>query len=81
MVGMAEASIYRSRTGRHELPTPGVRARGGGAPGRGTARSRAFGRRSRRRRTIMEEKRMEGIVYLVGLVVIVMFVLSFLGLR
>ena len=27
------------------------------------------------------EKRMEGIVYLVGLVVIVMFVLSFLGLR
>ena len=40
-----------------------------------------WGRWSRPRRAIMEEKRMEGIVYLVGLVVIVMFVLSFLGLR
>lgn len=30
---------------------------------------------------MLEEKRMEGIIYLVGLVVVVMFVLSFLGLR
>lgn len=29
----------------------------------------------------LKEKRMEGIIYLVGLVVVVMFVLSFLGLR
>ena len=29
----------------------------------------------------LKEKRMEGFIYLVGLVVVVMFVLSFLGLR
>jgi hypothetical protein len=29
----------------------------------------------------MEERRMHGIIYLVGLVVVVMFILSLLGLR
>lgn len=30
---------------------------------------------------VMEERRMHGIIYLVGLVVVVMFILSLLGLR
>jgi hypothetical protein len=29
----------------------------------------------------MEEETMDGLVYLVGLIVIIMFILSFLGLR
>ena len=82
MVRIARASIYRSRIGNRELLTvSGARARAVALRGAERHEAVRWGRWSRPRCAIMEEKRMEGIVYLVGLVVIVMFVLSFLGLR
>ena len=90
MVEGGAVSIYRSRISHRVLmdlvgdSNDHFRANGAGARVPDEADSfRAF---TSPRATLdapvqMEEKRMEGIVYLVGLVVIVMFVLSFLGLR